>query len=101
LAANKINLYHSLFDDATRHLAVVRALAGNNAGLTRGDVIDKAGLSSGGTITGLFEELIESGFVMAWHYKSFYYFFIGLRYYFFNSDSFFISNYSSLVRTDL
>lgn len=60
------NLYHSLFDDATRHLAVVRALAGNNAGLARGDIIDKAGLSSGGTITGLLEELIESGFVMAW-----------------------------------
>jgi hypothetical protein len=60
------NLYHSLFDDATRHLAVVRALAGNNAGLTRGEIIDKAGLSSGGTITGLLEELIESGFVMAW-----------------------------------
>ena len=60
------NLYHSLFDDATRHLAVVRALASNNAGLTRGDIIDKAGLSSGGTITGLLEELIESGFVMAW-----------------------------------
>lgn len=60
------NLYHSLFDDATRHLAVVRSLAGNNAGLTRGEIIDKAGLSSGGTITGLLEELIESGFVMAW-----------------------------------
>ncbi|MEO8413812.1 MAG: ATP-binding protein, partial [Ginsengibacter sp.] len=26
------NLYHSLFDDATRHLAVIRGLAVNNAG---------------------------------------------------------------------
>lgn len=60
------NLYYSLFDDATRHLSVVRALAGNNAGLNRSDIIEKAGLSSGGTITGLLEELIESGFVMAW-----------------------------------
>lgn len=60
------NLYHSLFDDATRHLAVVRVLASNNSGLTRGEIIDKAGLTSGGTITGLLEELIESGFVMAW-----------------------------------
>lgn len=60
------NLYHSLFDDATRHLAVVRALAGNNSGLTRNEIIAKAGLSSGGTITGLLDELIESGFVMAW-----------------------------------
>lgn len=60
------NLYNSLFDDATRHLAVVRVLAGNNSGLTRSEIIDKAGLTSGGTITGLLEELIESGFVMDW-----------------------------------
>jgi uncharacterized protein len=60
------NLYHSLFDDATRHLAVVRALAGNNSGLRRSEIIIKARLTSGGTITGLLEELIESGFVMAW-----------------------------------
>lgn len=61
LASEFKNLYHSLFDDATRHLTVVRILAGNNAGLTRSEIIDKAGLSSGGTITGLLEELIESG----------------------------------------
>jgi hypothetical protein len=60
------NLYHSLFDDVTRHLAVVRALASNNSGLSRGEIIVKAGLTSGGTITGLLEELIESGFVTAW-----------------------------------
>jgi AAA+ ATPase superfamily predicted ATPase len=60
------NLYHSLFDDAARHLAVVKALAKNNSGLTRNDIIDKVGLTSGGTITELLEELIESGFVMAW-----------------------------------
>ena len=60
------NLYHSLFDDATRHLAVVKVLAGNNSGLTRNDIIDKTGLTSGGTITGILEELIESGFVMGW-----------------------------------
>lgn len=68
LLANEFkNLYHSLFDDATRHIAVVRSLAGNNAGMTRTEIIDKAGLTSGGTITGLLEELIESGFVMDWH----------------------------------
>lgn len=66
LASEFNNLYHSLFDDATRHLAVVRTLAGNNSGLTRSEIIDKAGLTSGGTITGLLEELIESGFVMDW-----------------------------------
>jgi AAA+ ATPase superfamily predicted ATPase len=66
LASEFKNLYHSLFEDATRHLAVVRALAANNSGLTRSEIIEKAGFTSGGTITGLLEELIESGFVTAW-----------------------------------
>lgn len=60
------NLYHSLFDDATRHLAVAKALANNNAGLTRNDIIATTKLTSGGTITRLLEELLESGFIMAW-----------------------------------
>jgi uncharacterized protein len=60
------NLYHSLFDDATKHMAVVRVLASNNSGLTRNELIDKAGFSSGGTITELMDELIETGFVTGW-----------------------------------
>ncbi|HZV70704.1 MAG TPA: ATP-binding protein [Saprospiraceae bacterium] len=60
------NLYHSLFDDATRHLAIVRALAKNNAGMTRTEIIENTNLTSGGTITEILEELIESGFVTDW-----------------------------------
>lgn len=60
------NLYHSLFEDATRHLTVVRALAKNKAGLTRSQIMEDTGLSSGGTVTGLLDELIESGFVTGW-----------------------------------
>lgn len=60
------NLYHSLFDDATRHLAVIKALAKNNCGLTRNEIIDAANLSSGGRITELLDELIESGFITSW-----------------------------------
>ncbi len=60
------NLYHSLFDNATKHLAVVRALATNNSGMTRNEIIKAAGLSSGGTVTGILQELIESGFVTEW-----------------------------------
>jgi len=60
------NLYHSLFDDAARHLAIVKALAGNQAGMTRTELITKTKLTSGGTVTGLLEELIESGFVTDW-----------------------------------
>jgi hypothetical protein len=66
LASEFKNLYHSLFDDPARHLTVVRVLSGNNSGLTRSEIIEKAGLSSGGTITGILDELIESGFVMDW-----------------------------------
>lgn len=60
------NLYHSLFDEATKHLSIVKILAANNQGLTRKEIISKTGLSSGGTITLLLEELIESGFVTTW-----------------------------------
>jgi AAA+ ATPase superfamily predicted ATPase len=60
------NLYHSLFDDVTRHLKVIRALATNKVGLTRNQIMKEGGLSSGGTVTELLEELIESGFVTGW-----------------------------------
>lgn len=60
------NLYHSLFDDVTRHLKVIRALATNKSGLTRNQIMEEGGLSSGGTVTELLEELIESGFVTGW-----------------------------------
>jgi AAA+ ATPase superfamily predicted ATPase len=60
------NLYHSLFDDATRHLAVIKALAKNNSGLTRNEIINAAEVSSGGRITELLDELLESGFITTW-----------------------------------
>jgi AAA+ ATPase superfamily predicted ATPase len=60
------NLYYSLFDDASKHLAVVRVLAKNNSGLTRNEIIDEARLTSGGRVSELLDELIESGFVSTW-----------------------------------
>ncbi len=60
------NLYTSLFDEATRHLAVVRSLASSNKGLTRNELITKTGLSSGGRISEVLEELLESGFISSW-----------------------------------
>jgi hypothetical protein len=60
------NLYHSLFDDVTKHLSIVRALSADKSGLTRSRIMENTGLTSGGTVTGLLEELIESGFVTTW-----------------------------------
>lgn len=60
------NLYPALFDNAERHIAVVRALAGRNAGLQRGELIAQLGLSSGGTLTKVLEELAESGFISSY-----------------------------------
>jgi Predicted ATPase (AAA+ superfamily) len=58
------NLYKSLFDNPAHHVLVIRVLAGMNQGMTRNEIIDATGLTSGGTITGVLTELEESGFIM-------------------------------------
>ncbi|TCS90215.1 hypothetical protein EDD80_101414 [Anseongella ginsenosidimutans] len=60
------NLYSALFDQADKHLAVVRALASKPSGLTRGEIIEICQLSSGGTTTKLLDELAESGFIRSY-----------------------------------
>jgi len=57
------NLFHSLFDDARGHTAIVRALAKKSKGLTRNEIIAATKLNSGGGTTQLLEELTESGFI--------------------------------------
>lgn len=59
------NLYYSLFDNATSHIDIVRALAKKGQGLTRGEIIIVCKLTSGGYTTQLLEELTESGFISA------------------------------------
>lgn len=56
-------LYRSLFQDYTVHIEIVKLLAAKPSGLNRNEIIEKAGLSSGGTTTQLLEELNASGFV--------------------------------------
>ena len=58
------NLYHALFDDAVNHMAVIKALATRPSGLTRNEIIDACGLSSGGGTTTILDELAECGFIM-------------------------------------
>ena len=58
------NLYRALFTKPERHEAVVRALASRRRGLTRFELLEAAGLDTGGAATKVIDELIESGFVM-------------------------------------
>ncbi|PZR29111.1 MAG: ATPase [Citrobacter freundii] len=57
------NLYKALFELADNHLKAVRALAATANGLTRQEIIDKCGISSGGRASTMLEELEASGFV--------------------------------------
>jgi AAA+ ATPase superfamily predicted ATPase len=63
LAAEFSHLYAALFDHPERHLEIIRALASRAGGLTRTQLLDAAGRSSGGRSTATLEELVESGFV--------------------------------------
>jgi AAA+ ATPase superfamily predicted ATPase len=57
------NLYHSLFNKAEKHTAIIEALAGKNNGLTREELIKTSRLPNGGNTTKVINELEESGFV--------------------------------------
>lgn len=56
-------LFGSLFEQAARHEAVVRALAKRRRGLTRTELLAAAKLDSGGAATKVLAELEESGFI--------------------------------------
>jgi len=58
-------LYLSLFENADNHLKAVRALAKTPKGMTRQEIIDSCGLTSGGRATTMLTELEESGFIHA------------------------------------
>lgn len=61
-------LYASLFDDSDKHLALIRALADSNKGITRQELIVKSKITSGGDFSLKLEELTESGFVSEYAY---------------------------------
>jgi uncharacterized protein len=58
-----ISLFRALFDEASGHISIVRALAKKDMGITRNEVMAKTGLSNAGSTTRLLDELVESGFV--------------------------------------
>jgi predicted AAA+ superfamily ATPase len=57
------NLYKSLFAHSENHERVIRALAAKGKGLTRNEIIEVCGFTSGGTTSRILQELEESGFI--------------------------------------
>ncbi|HTF30630.1 MAG TPA: ATP-binding protein, partial [Flavitalea sp.] len=60
------NLYPALFENATRHVMIIRALASASKGMTRKEIIESTKLNSGGWVTQILDELEESGFIMSY-----------------------------------
>jgi hypothetical protein len=61
-----VNLYESLFYNAGQHEKVIRALAQKTKGLTRQEIIDECGFTTGGGTSKILKELEESGFITAY-----------------------------------
>lgn len=59
-------LYHALFDQAERHVKIIRALAAKPTGLSRNEIIKATKMQTGGTTTSLLEELSSVGFITAY-----------------------------------
>jgi hypothetical protein len=57
------NLYAALFDHPDKHIEVIQALARKNKGLTRTELLKAGKLLTGGGMTGVLNELLESGFI--------------------------------------
>lgn len=58
-------LYASLFDHHDRHVRVVKMLAERPYGLTKQEIAEKTGLSPGGGMNTILEELELSGFILS------------------------------------
>jgi hypothetical protein len=61
------NLFRSLFRDSEVHMRVIEALAAKNSGKTRDEIIKVTGMSEGGGLSKILNELIISGFVREYH----------------------------------
>ena len=58
-------LYSSLFEHHSRHVSVVKALAQRPGGLTKTEIADATGLTPGGGMNLILEELEQSGFILS------------------------------------
>ena len=57
-------LYASLFEKHTRHVSIVKALAESPYGLTKSDLAKKTGMTPGGGMNMILDELEQSGFIL-------------------------------------
>ena len=60
-------LYPSLFDNAEKHIAVIKALASAKQGLTRAAILAISKLPENGKTSRILKELDESGFITAYY----------------------------------
>ena len=61
---NEFNqVFISLFENSENHIKIVETLALSQRGMTRAEIISKSKIATGGTLSNVLKELIESGFV--------------------------------------
>lgn len=65
LASEFDELYSSLFQNYEQYIAVVKALASRNQGLTKIDIASLAKITPGGGMNDLLENLEQSGFILS------------------------------------
>ncbi len=61
------NLYPALFENATNHIAVIRALAQKWKGMSRKEILEISELTDGGKTTQVLQELVFSGFISPYY----------------------------------
>ena len=64
-----LRLYPSLFANAEKHFAIIRALAKKHQDLNRKQLIEYSSLTNGGGFTKELEELTQSGFISFFKYN--------------------------------
>jgi uncharacterized protein len=60
------NLYPALFDNPEKHISAIRAMSDKPSGLTRNEIMTACKISSGGTTSKMVDELLQSGFILAY-----------------------------------
>ena len=56
-------LFASIFRNPAGYISIIQALSGKKSGLTRNELISKAGLAGSGTVTRMLKELESCGFI--------------------------------------